>query len=197
MRLQNTYKEMDFDQRVKVEDVLDKEITITSVGSMTTKYGFKKFAELDTGKWFYLTDSLERIANEDEFPITGTITKAKSKGGNNYWKWNKMFEDEIVNISELENTIIEIKEMKKVNTKYGSKNLITLADGRKCFTNWEYLYDDMIKMYGEEFNETLSKDPLIVKVITKISKKSSQKYYTYKDISDEEFDIIADGTIPF
>jgi len=197
MRLQNTYKEMDFDQRVTVEDILDKEITITGIGSMTTKFGLKNFAELDNGKWFYLTDSLERITKE-EYPITGKITKAKSKNGNNYWKWNKLFEDEIVNISELENTIIKIKEMKKVNTKYGTKNLITLTDGRKCFTNWEYLYEDMIKLFGEEFNETLNEDPLIVKVITKISKKSSQKYYTYKDIDDNDFDaLFDDGSLPF
>jgi len=196
MRLQNTYRELNFDQRVTIDTISETEITITSLTQMNTKYGMKTAAIMNDNRWFYLTPSLENLTKL-RLPVTGWINKKTSKAGNEYWNFQISYDnDTIVPMSSLEGTIIKITGMKLVNTKYGERNLITLSTGNKCFTSWTYLYKDF-----KDKLETLEIDPLIVKVIKKKSKDGAVTYLSYRDLTDEEYDelsdIIADGDLPF
>lgn len=195
MRLQNTYRELDFENRVAINTISETEITITSLTKMNTKYGMKTVAIMNDNRWFYLTPSLENLTKL-RLPVTGWINKKTSKAGNEYWNFQISYDnDNIVTISSLEGTIIKITDMKLVTTKYGERNLITLSTGNKCFTSWTYLYNDF-----KDNLEALETDPLVVKVIKKKT-KSGTSYISYRDLTDEEYDelsdLIADGDLPF
>lgn len=194
MRLpENNFVEVDFDKRVKIEKLANKNIKIVKFGTMTTKFGKKSFALLDNDKWFYLTESLDFLT-ECELPLKTKIYSKESKSGNTYWTTDDKYENSTtrIHITELEGREIEIHNMRLVDTKYGERigiDFFFLEDDNDTYyttlTRWNSLYDYVCDQTNGD-PSLLFDDPIQLKVILKQSKNSDNKYFGYTNI-DERF----------
>lgn len=189
MRLpENNYVEVNFDQRVKIEEIANKKIKIVQIGNMTTKFGKKSFALLDDGRWFYITETLDHLTKQESLPFTCTISKTESKNGNSYWTSDLKPVSTNKHITELEGHEIEIIYMEPINTKYGERIKLTYwnhedpndATEYHTLTIWNRLYDTICELLNGDMNK-LQDDPLIVRVISKKS-KSDRVYMSYEDV---------------
>ena len=184
---ENNFVEINFDNRVKIEALANKKITIKQIGSMTTKYGKKFFAVTSTDEWFYLTDTLEHLT-KIETPFVCTISKTESKNGNAYWTSDKKPVSTNKHITDLVGETIEIVFMETINTKYGERIRLTYwnhedqndTNEYHVLTNWTYLYDWVLEQLIGQM-EDLQNDPLVVKVVEKKSKKGNV-YISYENI---------------
>lgn len=189
MRINTNFKELNFDERISIDKIANQPIFIEDVGQMTTKFGKKYYAMLDDGRWFYLTDTLEKIAEKYNTEHSGfecIIVKKTSKTGNTYWSTNLFTSQfETKTISDFIDKTIYIFHMETINTKYGEKLLITFSDKNgniwQSFTSW-------VKLADLVSNDEIASDPLQVRVINKIS-KTGRTYVGYED-SDEDYDQI-------
>ena len=189
MRLpENNYVAVDFDQRVKIEEIANKKIKIVRIGTMNTKFGKKSFAVLEDEKWFYITETLDHLTQQPSVPFTCTIKSIESKSGNKYWTSDLKPASTNVHLTELEGHEIEIAYMELVNTRYGERVRLSYWNHEDpndeteyhTLTNWKYLYDSILNIVNGNMDE-LQDDPLLVRVIKK-NGKNGTAYLSYEDI---------------
>ena len=187
---ENNFVEIDFEKRIKIEEIAGQEVTIVEIGSMTTKFGRKNFAVLDDDRWFYINTTLDHLVDL-ETPFNVTITKTTSESGTEYWTSDKKPKKSYnsVHITDLVGEHILVYSMRLVNTKFGERVAIDFnkPNDDTCYsavTNWDYLYDYIADTLDGYF-EKLVKDPLDIVVIEKKS-KSGKTYISYKNYKPEE-----------
>jgi len=186
---ENNFVEVDFEKRIKIEEIAGQEVTVVEIGSMTTKFGRKNFAVLDDDRWFYINTTLDHLVDL-ETPFNVIITKTTSESGTEYWTSNKKTRKTFntVHITDLIGERILVYSMRLVNTKFGERVAIDFNKPDddtpySAVTNWDYLYDYVADTLDGEFDK-LVKDPLDIVVIEKKS-KAGKTYISYKNYKPE------------
>lgn len=186
---ENNFVEVDFEKRIKIEEIAGQEVTVVDIGNMTTKFGRKNFALLEDGRWFYINTTLDHLVDL-ETPFNVIITKTTSESGTEYWTSNKKTRKTFntVHITDLIGERILVYSMRLVNTKFGERVAIDFNKPDddtpySAVTNWDYLYDYVADTLDGEFDK-LVKDPLDIVVIEKKS-KAGKTYISYKNYKPE------------
>ena len=166
-----TENELDFNKKVKIEDIAFETVKIVNKGIFSTKFGKKNYIILEDGRWTFLTQSLEKLMVMT-LPIKVKIEDKISKSGNTYWGFEIMYDDNSASLKDFVNKEIVIKHVEPITTKYGERVKMTIE-----YDNIEYKVIGnctFVLNIADKINNT---DGVVCRVVEKTS-KAGYVYYT-------------------